>query len=160
MEFYEIQWKSNGREGGTVGPTSDGEYTREREEGEDQRDDASDCEESADFHNDLSESRETRTDDGEGASAHRNGRRESIQQLYLFGRRLKDIIVAYPSTDVYEYAKRVFGHLQAPLLKIKNRRLENESSMMEEREIAAIFERLVYYFFTGDTSRCNQLLYR
>jgi len=85
---------------------------------------------------------------------------EATKKIYIFGFPLEELIIGFDSSYLYNYVLKMFQHLQAPLVQLKERRLQQKNSTFEDKEIAAVFERLIAYFFTGDTSKFNQLLCR
>jgi hypothetical protein len=56
------------------------------------------------------------------------------------------------------YARNAFSHLQKPIVKIIGARVRNYKSTVDESEICSLVERIIRYFFTGNTRSISALL--
>ncbi len=64
-----------------------------------------------------------------------------------------EILAQYDSELFYHYQRNIFEQLVQPLQNIVRFRENEKYSMLDHLQIAAIFERLIRYFFTGILNR-------
>lgn len=71
----------------------------------------------------------------------------------IFGQDINQLLTAVDSNEFYLMQKRIFSYLKQPLVDILSSRTSNKYSPPSHIQIASFSERLIKYFYTGN-SKC------